>query len=486
MRRSLRRLLAVVTAVLAAALWSGIPSSAQELTAAERAALQARKEALFQQMLKTPSNLDVTFAYADVSAKLGDNEAAVSALERMLLFNPNLPRVQLELGALYFRMGSYTISRTYFDKVLAANPPPEVRARVENYIQQIERANTNQHFTGMLAGGVQYQTDANYAPGSPIVASPIGGVLLNSEFVKAADENFFATGNALYSYDLGTENKDTIEVTGIGFANRYVTFTRLDLDVAELTAGPRFNFPEPLANISSASVKPYVIANDVALGQSQYFHTLGVGSEATALAFGDWRFKGVFEFREKNFNNDPDRPDSRFLNGSDKLVSLFINKPITKTPQSDLTLELDFLDQDNRSVPTQYGPFSGLSGALPLEDYYGNKTYALQLSYHIHYDDPTNRLHLPWDTTLFGSYTRSNYDAADPCCVTGVSANPATDFEAFSVQHDNHWRFGITQSVQVLNNLAVVLQLQRDIFGSNIGIYSYTSDSVTVGPQFKF
>ncbi len=98
----------------------GISSlSAQELSVAERAQLQAQKEALFQRSLRDPANLDTVFAYADVSAKLGDNEAAVSALERMLLFNPNLPRVQLELGALYFRMGSYDSARTYFERAAA-------------------------------------------------------------------------------------------------------------------------------------------------------------------------------------------------------------------------------------------------------------------------------------------------------------------------------------------------------------------------------
>ena len=105
-----------------------------------RRALEAQKEALFQQMLRNPANLDVTFAYADVSARLGDYEAAVSALERMLLFNPNLPRVQLELGALYFRMGSYDLARDYFEKAAAANPPPEVRARIDEYLAQIDKA----------------------------------------------------------------------------------------------------------------------------------------------------------------------------------------------------------------------------------------------------------------------------------------------------------------------------------------------------------
>jgi len=106
------------------------PAAAED----DRAALQAKKDQLFQQMLANPSNLDVLFAYADVSAKLGDNEAAISALDQMLLFNPNLPRVDLELGALYFRLGSFDVAQSYFEKALAANPPPEVKDRVNQYL----------------------------------------------------------------------------------------------------------------------------------------------------------------------------------------------------------------------------------------------------------------------------------------------------------------------------------------------------------------
>src|ERR1700730_12086471 len=113
---------------------------AQTVAAEDRPALEAQKEALFQQMFRDPANLDVTLAYADVPATLGDYEAAVSALERLLLFNPDLPRVQLELGALYFRMGSYELARDYFGKAAAANPPPEVRARVEQYLGEIEKS----------------------------------------------------------------------------------------------------------------------------------------------------------------------------------------------------------------------------------------------------------------------------------------------------------------------------------------------------------
>ena len=149
--------------VLLAAVFATAQSAAQTLSGSERSRLEAQKSALFQQMLRNPGDLDTTFSYADVSARLGDYEAAVSALDRMLLFNPNLPRVQLEIGALYFRMGSYDLARDYFVRAAAANPPPAVRERINEYMAQIEKATSRHHLSGYVFLGGQYQSDANVA-----------------------------------------------------------------------------------------------------------------------------------------------------------------------------------------------------------------------------------------------------------------------------------------------------------------------------------
>jgi len=440
------------------------PSSAQELSAAERAKLQAEKEALFQKTLKDPSNLDVAFAYADVSAKLGDNEAAVSALERMLLFNPNLPRVQVELGALYFRMGSYAISRTYFQRALDANPPDEVKRRIESYLAQIERLSAPQRYSGFFFFGAQHQSDANIA-GSPSIAFP--GVVINllPQFVKQSDWDVFATGSVLYSYDLGNQDRDTFEVSGTGFANHYSRVTRLAIGFVEATVGPRFNYANPLPGVSSLSLKPYLIGNNVTLGGNQYFTTGGVGGESTAQVWDDAHLKAAFEFRQKSFTNAPDRPLSTGFDGSDKIVSLAFNKPIPIVPQSDLSLEFDFLNQDTSPLPELVGP--------PLP-YYSNNTFTGAAAYHIRYDDPTGLLRLPWDTTLSLSGSWANYAAPDPCC--GVASN----------RFDRRWRFALTQSFQVGEATAIVMQLERDVVSSNEALYHYTNNSVLVGPQFRF
>jgi len=453
--RRLRGLLPL--ALVAAGLISG-PALAQDLSPTERAELQAKKDQLFQRSLRDPGNLDIAFAYADAAAKLGDNEAAVSALERMLLFNPNLPRVQLELGALYFRMGSYDSARTYFERAAAANPPADVQERINTYLAEITRRNAPQRFSGYAFFGAQYQTDANIA-GSASIAFP--GVVINllPQFTKRRDYNFFGTGSVLYSYDLGTQSADTFEVGGTGYVNHYGVIERLNLGFVEATAGPRFNFREPLPGVSSASLKPYVIGNEVTLGNHQYFDTWGVGGEATALVWDDVRFKSTFEYRNKTFTNQPDRLLSAGFNGSDKVLSIFAAKPITAIPDSELSLEFDFLDQDTRLAS------------------FTNKSYAGAAAYRIRYDDPTGYFRRPLETNFSVSRSWANYAAPDLClCGTSLTTN----------RSDQRWRFAIAQTYPITDDVPVIVQLQRDIVSSNVPLYHYTSNSVLVGSQIHF
>lgn len=466
----LRRLVGSVVRWVPVCLWIGLlvlglyasDSRAQLISGQDRTQLLAEQDRLFQQMLREPANLEIAFTYARVSAQLGDNEAAATALERMLLFNPNLPRIDLELGALYFRMGSFDLARDYLTKAMAANAPPDVNTRASRYLAEIAAQQSPSHFEGYVFFGAQYQTDANVAPGSPLIHSPVGDVLLSSQFVKRPDTNIFGSGAFLYSYDLGTQSRDAVEVTGIGFMNHYFRTQRLDLDYGEVTVGPRFNLTTPDDRISRLSVKPYAIFNEVGLGEAQYFKTLGTGLENTATLWDDLALRTIFEFREKDFTNARDRPLSSGLSGNDKLVTLQLRQRVTAN--SELLGQFDFLDQDTR---------------FP---WYANRTYAVTAGYHIAYDDPTGWFGFPWETTIGGSRLWSLYQSPDPCCNT--SSNPAVFIPA--ARHDRHWRFGIAEAVPVADNVALVVQYQRDIVSSNLSLYAYTSNSVLVGTQIKF
>ena len=144
-------------------------------------------EALFKRMYDNPTDIDLTFEFAAMATKIGDYEAAASALERILMFNPNLPRVKLQLGQLYFKLGSYKMARAYLDQAREAPAPLDVRTEASKFLAalderqeprprhtaqqqgapaQMPQAPRSPHIWSVFAQtGLRYQTNANAGPG---------------------------------------------------------------------------------------------------------------------------------------------------------------------------------------------------------------------------------------------------------------------------------------------------------------------------------
>ena len=118
------------------------PAYAQVTPAAGAATgeLDRQYDEAFQEMLKQPANLDVLFKFATVASQTGDLEGAISALERMLLVNADLPRVRLELGVLYFRLGSTDAAAMYLEAARASpEASKETRERAETFLKAAVR-----------------------------------------------------------------------------------------------------------------------------------------------------------------------------------------------------------------------------------------------------------------------------------------------------------------------------------------------------------
>lgn len=103
------------------------------------AALKQEFEQSFQEMMKDPSNVDVTLRYAKAAVDLGNYEAAIPPLERILIFNPNLPKIKLELGVLYYKLDSTKMAKSYFeDAAKSQNASEEIKALASEYLEKIK------------------------------------------------------------------------------------------------------------------------------------------------------------------------------------------------------------------------------------------------------------------------------------------------------------------------------------------------------------
>ena len=107
-----------------------------EATPAERAAY----DKAFQETLEKPSDPETLAKFADLAVKVGDIEGAISALERLLLIDANQPEVKLELGVLYYRLGSKEAALTYLEGARSSpEASPQVRDRAEEFLKAARR-----------------------------------------------------------------------------------------------------------------------------------------------------------------------------------------------------------------------------------------------------------------------------------------------------------------------------------------------------------
>jgi tetratricopeptide (TPR) repeat protein len=98
--------------------------------------LRAAYEAALVLTLKMPADPDTLFKFAVLAVKLGDMEGAISALERLLLIENDLPEVKLELGVLYYRIGSKIMAAFHLEAAAASpNATPDTRQRAGVFLE---------------------------------------------------------------------------------------------------------------------------------------------------------------------------------------------------------------------------------------------------------------------------------------------------------------------------------------------------------------
>ena len=75
--------------------------------------IKEKQQVVFEQLFEDPTNLSL----------VGDLEAAIGVFDQMLVYDPELPRIRLELGVLYYRLGAYALAKTYLESVGKFDPP---------------------------------------------------------------------------------------------------------------------------------------------------------------------------------------------------------------------------------------------------------------------------------------------------------------------------------------------------------------------------
>lgn len=412
-----------------------------------QAELSASQQALYAQMLDNPANLDVAFEYAAVSTRLGDFEAAITALERMLLFAPDLPRVQLELGVLYYRLESYGTARHYLTQAVSGDDvPPEVRERVEVYLREIDQRQSPHQWSGALFGGVRYQTNANAAPESRDLI--IGGLpfQLRDQDTEQEDFNVFISASLRYAYDLGRQG-DKLVADIAAYGSRYRDQDIVDTEILQVTVGPLFDFAK--YGYEGGSVRPYALANGARLGREPYFTTLGGGVSAVLPAGRNDVTSIRAEYQKRDYRDTTPRP--------------------TASNRDGWRASLDTGIQHSFSPRTAAGLKLGAAREDAREKFESRWEYGAGLNLTTH----VNVSGSPWRVSMDIAYRIVRHDEPDIAIST-------------ESQRDNEFLAQLGLAIPLTRKTAIVLQGGYRRVNSNYDIAEYDNSFGLMGIAAKF
>ena len=405
-------------------------------------------DALFQQMYKSPSNLEVSFKFAEQAVARGDYEAAIGALERMLFFNPDLPRVKLELGVLYFKLGSYELARGYFQAAIqSASAPDDIRAQVRSYLSEIDRRLAKYEYNVFFNAGLRYQTNANVGPDGLMVRALGQDAILDNKFGKKPDWNSFQVLAATYAYKTSMRG-DAIEATFVGLASQQFKLTQFNLGVVELLVGPR------IALGQNASMKFYGIGDHVWLGDANYFSAGGAGFSVRSAIGNYGLIEGYVEGRHREFSDSLNYPTASQQTGN--LFTSAVTTDFTLMPRLHWTTRLGY--DENRAIfdYNSYRRYS-IDMALPFE--FALNLFGTQQQYVI---APT------------AGYSWANYIA------------PNAIIDPTTIRRDREQRYGVIFDAQIYNNVGVRTQIQYSKIDSSLPNFTTSNFSVAFGPTLRF
>lgn len=349
-------------------------------------ALRSQQQDLFDQLFERPDNLDVMFEYAAVSAQLEDFEAAIATLERMLTYNQSLPRVRLELGAMYFNIGSYRVAESYFNAVNAdPSTPDPVREKVGAYLAEIAKRTSRSSISGQVAAGFITSTNANSGPDdASVLLAGVPATLLRG--VEEGDNGVVVRASATHIYDLQRQNDDLWRTDAGGSLRVFEDLTEGNLLALFARTGPRLSLADEQYG---PKIRPFVDGEYVGYGNSPLYFGYGAGAEYANTLSDLWFAYGEARIGYRDFRAPRDGSDA--FTGSASVGAAY-------TPTRDLVLRAGL----------------GLTRELADDDFESSASGSLRLSFAYQYDIGLPSIRRKWQLDGFAEGTLRAFDDPDP------------------------------------------------------------------------
>ena len=385
---------------------------------------------LYIQLLSQPDDLGTLYNYAQRAIALGNYEAAISAMEGMLVVASNQPRILFELGTLYHRLGALQAASSYLKRAKKLTDDKELIAAVDEYLLGANREIAKSSVNGTILIGNRYQTNAN---GSPDIDQILGGgrlIALPPGRQKQADHNLQLFGLFEHRYDLSTRSRVRSDL--VAYITDYQDLNDLNYQLLEVTSGVEWLNTKGKGQWSA---RPHIVLRKTTLSGNSLETAAGVGTDFSYSPTTQSTFLGNLQFRDLEFDDHNGRGISPGRSGDEARLRLTWNNEFKRG-----------------QLISWQGYFREVDANVNTFDF---SQFDLSARYHRRFNNIFTR-HGKQSLSLFLIRRLTDYDAANP------SINPNV------VREDKEWRAGVISVVPIGKRIGLHGRLEFVERDSNI------------------
>lgn len=402
-------------------------------------------------VLRAPEDVRVNLDYARSRIAAGDLKEAATALERVLLIQPELAQARVLYGFVLYRLGMLDRALFELEAALKGDLDARTRAETEHFVRRLRKELRRTQVSATLTAGVDFDTNRTQAPESGtslFLGFPIS--------VEGADESLAQTRSARLevTHDLGLQSGHALIGDIYLYRSDKFEEDRLDLDAAFVSAGARLDF-------GAFTVTPLARYGHYRLDHEEYLNTLGGEIEVSGLARPSLRLFVSARADDERFRRTPTYPAARFRTGD--RYGLRAGAEWAMNPGRRLRFEAYGQDKQAAAGFEAYG------------------RYGLAVQH--------QRLHPGGVFTAVGlAWERSEYDEADLFISPAVREDEAARFSA-SAGVPLDLALGRPGPLRaMLKGVSAVVQYEYETVDSNLPNYAFDSHRtrLTFSKRFSF
>lgn len=406
---------------------------------------------MHQRLLADPSNLDRLYEYAQFAINEGNFESAIGAMEGMLVISKNQPRILLELGVLYQRLGVARTANLYLEQAQQLSPEgSKISTLAQSYMVDVETEPSRHMLIGALRVGVRYQDNPTFSPEVANIRSGGFSVPLPELRKVASDSNAMFSAYLGHRYSMTEHTSLATDLALYGTA--YADNIQLNSAVIDLSTGPRFSSPQNAEG--QYSLRPHLLVRASSLNGEQLEQTVGLGLDFRKTFGADTLVKARYQFRDVEFKDVADGGTAAQRSGNEH------------------SLDLRYRSELFRGHLIEVGLFGRKRGAE--REYFELEQVDITLRYGMKF----HNFMLPdaGSMTLTPYIIRRflDYGAADP------------DIDSRVARSDREWRLGLNYQLPLVKSWAMVLDYEHLEADSNIINYDVRNNLYMVSLQMGF